>query len=124
MENILASAKIFRSEVKNNLPSLSWTPQPSELTTDKIKIPSMLMTFYDVLLTGKVNGAKTCRLKSSCQDVSFAVSKVPSPKQALLPFAIKSLTGNVELIKILNRLGHGVSYSKQLKSIPRLFYRK
>ena len=28
---------------------------------------------------------------------------------------MKSLTGNVELIKILNRLGHGISYSKLIE---------
>ena len=33
------------------------------------------------------------------------------PKHILLPFAVKTLTCNVELIQILNRLGHCVSYS-------------
>ena len=28
---------------------------------------------------------------------------------------MKSLTGNVELIRILNRLGHGVSYTRNLE---------
>ena len=37
---------------------------------------------------------------------------VKPQKHLLLPFAIKSLTGNVELIKIMNRLGHSVSYSQ------------
>ena len=32
-----------------------------------------------------------------------------------MPFTVKSLTGNVELIKTLNRFGHGVSYSKLLE---------
>ena len=32
-------------------------------------------------------------------------------KHALLPNAIKSLTGNVAFIRILNRFGHGMSYS-------------
>lgn len=33
-------------------------------------------------------------------------------KHITLPFAVKSLTGNVELVHILNRLGHRVSYSQ------------
>ena len=33
-------------------------------------------------------------------------------KHILLPCGVKSLTGNVELIKVLNRLGHSISYSK------------
>ena len=37
-------------------------------------------------------------------------------KHITLPFTVKSLTGNVELVHILNRLGHGVSYS-QLQEI-------
>lgn len=38
--------------------------------------------------------------------------KCKPPKHILLPHAVKSLTGNVELINTLNRLGHSVSYSK------------
>ena len=43
----------------------------------------------------------------------YAVSggRVKPPKHIMLPFAVKSLTGNVELIQILNRLGHSISYS-------------
>ena len=37
--------------------------------------------------------------------------RVKPPKHIMLPFAVKSLTGNVELIQILNRLGHSISYS-------------
>ena len=33
-------------------------------------------------------------------------------KHILLPWAVKTLTGNVEVIKLLNQLGHGISYSK------------
>ena len=33
-------------------------------------------------------------------------------KHILLLWAVKTLTGNVELIKLLNHLGHGVSYTK------------
>ena len=34
------------------------------------------------------------------------------PKHILLPYAVKALTNNVELIQILNRCGHGVAYSQ------------
>lgn len=32
------------------------------------------------------------------------------PKHVLLPYAVKTLTGNTELIKALNRFGRGMSY--------------
>ena len=37
------------------------------------------------------------------------------PKHILLPLGIKKLTGNVETIHILNRLGHGIAYSQLLE---------
>ncbi|KAG1684003.1 Serine/threonine-protein kinase NIM1 [Nymphon striatum] len=48
------------------------------------------------------------------QDVVYAVTNglEKTPKHVLLPYAIKSLTGNVELIHTLNRFGHGISYSE------------
>lgn len=51
---------------------------------------------------------------SFSQDLVYAVTcgKVKLTKHIVLPFAVKSLTGNVALIKILNRLCHGVSYSQ------------
>ena len=34
------------------------------------------------------------------------------PKQVLLSYGVKTLTGNVERMQILNRFGHGISYSQ------------
>lgn len=53
----------------------------------------------------------TCLVNSLGQDLIYAVSKKKTPKHILLPYTIKSLTGNVELIQILNRLGHCISYT-------------
>ena len=38
----------------------------------------------------------------------------------LLPYAVKSLTNNIELIKMLNRSGHGIAYS-QIEEINTVF---
>lgn len=53
-------------------------------------------------------------VQSFGQDCVYAVSggsAIPA-KHILLPWGIKSVTGNVEVIKVLNRLGHSISYSK------------
>ena len=49
---------------------------------------------------------------SFAQDMIYAVScgKQKPPKHILLAAAVKALTGNVELMQALNRLGHAVSY--------------
>lgn len=53
-------------------------------------------------------------IQSIGKDLIYAAikGKQKPPKDVLLPYAIKTLTGNTELIQILNRLGHGVSYSQ------------
>ncbi|XP_020606380.1 uncharacterized protein LOC110045121 [Orbicella faveolata] len=53
-------------------------------------------------------------MKSFVQDLMFGVSrgKVKPSKQIPLPYAVKSLTDNVELIQMLNRCGQGIAYSK------------
>jgi len=57
-------------------------------------------------------------MKSFAQDLMFGVSrgKIKPSKQIPLPYAVKSLTDNVELIQMLNRCGHGIAYS-QLEEI-------
>ena len=52
-------------------------------------------------------------IDSFSQDIIYAVTsgQQKPPKHFLLPYAVKTLTGNVEIIQTLNRLGHGVSYS-------------
>ena len=48
----------------------------------------------------------------------FGVSrgKIKPPKRILLPYAVKTLTNDVELIQMLNRCGHEIAYS-QLKEM-------
>jgi hypothetical protein len=64
---------------------------------------------------GSIHSDKVNRLiHSFSQDLIYAVThgKQKTPKHVLLSYAIKTLTGNVELIQIVNRLGHGIAYSQ------------
>ena len=51
---------------------------------------------------------------SLAQDLIHCVSggRIKTPKHVTLPLTIKSLTGNAELVTILNRFGHALSYSQ------------
>ena len=55
-------------------------------------------------------------VQSFGQDLIYAVTcgQRKSPKHVLLPYGVKTLTGNTEIIKELNKFGHGMSYT-QLK---------
>lgn len=51
---------------------------------------------------------------SIAQDIIYSVhrGRLKTPKHVVLPMTVKSLTGNAELITILNRYGHGISFSQ------------
>ena len=71
--------------------------------------------FLSVLIgDGKSYCNRQSRLKYSfAQELIHSVTNggVKTPKSILLPTMVKALTNNTELINILNKLGHGVSYS-------------
>lgn len=50
--------------------------------------------------------------------------KVKPSKHILLPVAVKTLTGNAELVRILNRYGHGISYTQMEGMETKLAIRK
>ena len=110
---IIKSALMLRKAITSRGISDDW---PHDTTTSNI--PEPLAKFYQVRLTGDPNcDAQTERVSrlsnSFAQDLVYAVTngKEKTAKHILLPNAVKSLTGNVELIHTLNRLGHSLSYS-------------
>ena len=118
IQHVLAKAALhLRSTIKHLENSNNWPFLPSALTD--LQIPEDLTNFIFTLITGEMlqkNPTKRSLLHvdSIAQDIVYTVSggsQVP-PKHILLPVAVKALTGNVELIRILNRLGHGMSYTK------------
>ena len=86
---------------------------------DKVKmyIPNLLDVFCSTLVSGKSSASESTRvirLKNSiAQDIVYCVSggKMETPKSGLFPGVVKSLCNNVELIKLINNYGHGVSYN-------------
>ena len=125
-EEIWKTALHLRETIQSQEIKASWPPQPCELTENAVTIPDDLKEFLFTLLTGNTGfpGLQSCSEKVSRlitsfgQDLVFAASggRQKPPKHILLPYAVKSLTNNVELIHILNRCGHGIAYS-QLEEI-------
>ena len=101
-----------RSDVKALEGITSWPPGVSELNPEQVTLPSSLQLLLSYLIHG--NTKKSTKTNSLGQDIIYNVHQggILTPKHLLLPFTVKSMTGSIELIKILNRLGHGVSYSK------------
>ena len=88
-----------------------WSPQwpihPFYVKEERFHVPGCLTRLLKGIMTGDPVPPPTFRVQSLVK--SF---KIKPPKQVLLSYGVKTLTGNVELIQILNRLGHGVSYSQ------------
>lgn len=108
----------IRNDIHNQDITQAWPPHVSDLEKMNKDVPKSLVKFLQTLLTGASTESnnpsqKVQRLTASfSQDLMYAVTsgRVQPTKHIVLPFAVKSVTGNVELIQILNRLGHSVSY--------------
>ena len=119
---VKTAAKLIRSEILQMKDTLPWPPPPKELEPKKFVIPEKLKEFLSKMFheEEKPNARKSRICYSFAQDIVFAVTngngKVKTPKSILLPTMIKSLTNNTELINVLNRLGHSLSYSTLMES--------
>ena len=101
-----------RSDVKALEGITLWPPGVSELNPEQVTLRSSLQLLLSYLIHG--NTKKSIKTDSLGQDTIYYVHQggILTPKHLLLPFTVKSMTGSIELIKIVNTLGHGVSYSK------------
>lgn len=120
ISNIIDQASSHMRSIiqKNKLPTL-WPYHPIDADNDSFEVPEHLQRFFLGLLTGNPKNEEPSNrvitlVQSFSQDIIYAVScgQQKPPKHVLLPYAVKTLTGNVELIRTLNRLGHGISYSQ------------
>lgn len=113
---VTKAAVLMRNDIKNQDTKQVWPP---DVERDEGIIPESMTHFMHTLLTGgSERGSPPERVQrlatSFGSDLVFAVTcgRIKPPKHLLLPFAVKSLTGNTELVHTLNRLGHCVSYSQ------------
>ena len=126
-ENIYSSAVAIRKELEECTYNTSWPPSCYELGMDCFPVSPSLRKFLFLVICNDAapNNDKTERIISSLsRNLFYAVhqGKKLTPKSILLPFLIKSLTNNTELITTISRLGHGVSYTKLGEVITEVAY--
>ena len=120
IQEIQKTSLSLREAVRSITAEYTWPPDPSQLCESAINIPDELKAFLYTLLTGKTGNPVECAervhrlIDSFGQDIIYGVSggRQKPPKQVLLPYAVKTLTNNVELIQLINRCGHGIAYSQ------------
>ena len=110
----------IRSVIKQNMRPTPWPFHPSDVNTiGHIHLPNgPERLLVGIITLDPDNKTETDRISTLVQsfshDLIYAVTcgQHKPPKHLLLPNAVKTLTGKVELIQTLNKLGHGVSYSQ------------
>ena len=112
-----ASSQI-REAIRRDMTPTPWPYHPSDLS-NALNMPTQLHRFLVGLLTGNPENENPSErvsnlVQSFGQDLIYAVTcgQHKSPKHVLLPYAVKTLTGNTEIIKALNKFGHGMSYTQ------------
>ena len=120
-KNVVKTALLINNEIKDLEPQMSWPPKEDDLKPSRANhyIPYLLDVFLTVLISGKSLDSessrteKTVRLKESFgQDIVFSATNgaVKTPKSVLFPSVVKALCNNIEVVKLINKYGHGVSY--------------
>ena len=96
-----------------------WPIFSSDVSIEQFSVPEVLYRFLIGLLTSNpVMKNPSPRVKvlvqSFSQDIIYAVTcgKMKPPKHILPSYKVTTLTGNIEIIQVLNRSGHSVSYSQ------------
>ncbi|XP_066917320.1 uncharacterized protein [Clytia hemisphaerica] len=126
---VCQSGSIMRKEIKDIDYTMPWPPSPEDMNAIDFQIPEHLDSFLSVLLSGNINSQsdRVNRLKLSfAQDLVYAVhnGEKLTPKSCLLACQIKDLTNNVELIRTMNKLGHGISYDVVQSLLTEVAYQK
>ncbi|CAC5416584.1 unnamed protein product [Mytilus coruscus] len=125
---IFYAAKAIRNvislDLKSNIP---WPPTGESISENNIVIPDLLYNFLALLLTDDSKHASFSpskldissevlhrRIMSLAQDLIYSVSKgyTKTPKHVALAIYLKTQTGSSEIVKIINKFGHSVSYDQ------------
>ena len=125
--NLYHSAKIIRHMLQQTKNTIEWTPMPEDLQEKNSNVPDMVYNFIAWIVHDdsrevtpiseeRVMLPSSCHMKvlSMAQDLVYNTThgRVRTAKHIALPMALHSLTGSAELVTILNRYGHGISYTQ------------
>ena len=119
---VTIAAKLLNEEIKNHSNEMPWPPEEKDLCCNKVAdyIPKLLDTFCTILVSGqaldrdKSRSDRIVRLKNSlAQDIVYSVSNgaIKTPKSVLFPAVVKALCNNTEVVRLINKCGHGISYN-------------
>jgi hypothetical protein len=121
---VFHASKIIRSLLLDIKPTMKWPPTLQDVETENEIVPDLLYNMLAWVFSSKAEYSESRvanlppevnrQVMSIAQDMIHCVSRgrVKTPKHVVLPMAVKSLTGSAEVVTLLNRFGHTLSYSQ------------
>ena len=130
--DVLHCALFFRKLVRSVANRISWPPQMCNLVPDRSEeiMPDGLYNLLLWMIEGydsnnedpvpldvkhKAQSPNIHRkVVSIAQDIIYCTSKgrIRTPKHILLPMTIHNMTGSKSVVTLINRFGHGISYTE------------
>ena len=132
---IYYAAKNIRASLMSQDAAMPWPPHAIDVSSNRISLPDSVCNFLTWILTDDdcelqcdvdevelKNNSVQRLVQSFGQDLLYAVSKgrQKTPKHVALSLTVKNLTGSKEMITLLNRFGHAISYDQVLQIETRL----
>jgi len=116
----IKTAKKVRSDIMTMKPPYNFPYMPFITESGNESVPASLATLLQNVIApcpDTITETQLRRVNSIAHDIIFTATsgRVKMAKHILLPHGVKSLTGNIEIVHILNRLGHGIAYSQLLE---------
>lgn len=124
--HVYHAAKTVRAALLSQERNIPWPPYSTTINEENTSVPTVVYYLLAWILSEdgegedeKVNVDENCQrlVLSLAQDLLYNVLKgrMKTPKHVALPIAVRNLTGLKEVITLLNRYGHGISYDQVLE---------
>lgn len=125
--DIYHASKLLRKLILDVETAMKWPPVAEDLDDGASVVPDLVYNMLCWILSSDCEYSES-RIEdvpnqihrlalSVSQDLVHCVTRgrIKTPKHVALPLTVKSLTGNAEVITLLNRFGHGLSYTQILE---------
>ena len=127
MADIYNCGILIHKIIKGIKSNIAWPPSPDDVSKENIHVPDLLYNLLAYIITGdllpvyegkvKVMDETDRLITSLAQDMISVTRKghIKTVKNLGLGIAVRNLTGNKEVLVLLNKFGHTLSYNAILE---------
>ncbi len=125
--NLFHTAKTLRMQLQTKEHMMPSLPLAEDVCEANISLPNDTFNFLAWMLTDsdevnpggcvKLNDKDRRLVMSFAQDLFYAANRqqIPTPKHLGIAHTVRNMTGSAELVTLLSRMGHSVSYPSLIR---------